>query len=230
MDNFPGITLSRGIRKPRYWDGTLRFGVFWPYSRTQIPSAFVAAQNPDVLDIRNHIRLAQVIEGLGFDFVLVADGYASQSEDGSRIGYQDPSTHAIIWAVPPMMATRHLGIVSTMHTTYLHPTHLARFGGHLDCLSGGRWGWNIVTGFRENESSLFGFSDLGTHDERYEMAEESVQVVKALWRNPTLNHAGAHYTINGRMRRPIPETLPLLVVEPARSAGIFMVTTRRILP
>lgn len=219
MDTTPSITFPRGFRKPRNWDGTLRFGVFWPYSRTQIPSGFVAAQNPDILDVMNHVRLVQVVERLGFDFVLVADGYASQSEDGSRIGFQDPSTHAVIWAVPLMMATQHLGIVSTMHTTYLHPIHLARFGGHLDCLSGGRWGWNIVTGFRENESALFGFTDLSTHDERYGKAEESVQIVKQLWTDPTLHHDGAHYRVNGRMRRPIPETMPLLVSAASSGRG-----------
>ncbi len=65
--------------------------------------------------------------------------------------------HAAILATPIIMATWHLGVFTTMHTPFLHPTQTARFGSHLDRLSGGRWGWgwNIVNGCRDYEASLF---------------------------------------------------------------------------
>jgi dimethylsulfone monooxygenase len=118
----------------------MRFGVFWPYSRTLIPSAAIAERNPDVLDVHNHVRLAQAIEAVGVDFTLIADGYAPASEENSRIGFQDPSTNAVIIAVPLMMATSRLGFISTMHTRFLHPVVIARWGAHLDWVSGGPLG------------------------------------------------------------------------------------------
>lgn len=208
------------VRKQRSQDASLRFGIFWPYSRTPVPSAFVASQNPDVLDLDAHIALARGFEDAGLDFLLLPDGYASGSDAASEIGFQDPSTHGVLTAVPLILATKRIGVLSTMHTTFLHPVHVARFGGHLDQLSGGRWGWNIVAGNRPNEARLFGFEDLPDHDLRYDMAEENVTAVKALWtEHQGISHQGANYRIEGRMRGPRPAAQPLLVSAASSSRG-----------
>ncbi|MBV9626579.1 MAG: hypothetical protein JO230_00650 [Xanthobacteraceae bacterium] len=90
MNELHSVSAMRPARKHRLRDGTMRFGVFWPYSRTLIPSATIAERNPDVLDVHNHVRLAQAIEAVGIDFTLIADGYAPASAENSRIGFQDP--------------------------------------------------------------------------------------------------------------------------------------------
>jgi len=209
-----------GIRKQRGTHPSLRFGIFWPYSRTPVPSAFVAKQNPDVLDLEAHIALARGFETAGVDFLLLPDGYASGSDAASEVGFQDPSTHGVLTAVPLILATQRIGILSTMHTTFLHPVHVARFGGHLDQLSGGRWGWNIVAGNRPNEAKLFGFEELPDHDLRYAMAEECVSAVKALWQEAKgVSHKGRHYRIEGRMRGPRPAERPLLVSAASSARG-----------
>ena len=100
MNELRSASAMRPVRKHRLRDTTMRFGVFWPYSRTLIPSATIAERNPDVLDVHNHVRLAQAIEAVGVDFTLIADGYAPASAENSQIGFQDPSTNAIIIAVP----------------------------------------------------------------------------------------------------------------------------------
>ncbi len=208
------------VRKLRHRDQSMRFGIFWPYSRTQIPSAEVARLNPDVLDLRNHVRLAQAVESIGMDFALIADGYAPASEANSRIGFQDPSTNAIILAVPLMLATSRLGFLSTIHTRFVHPVVIARLGAHLDWVSGGRWGWNIVNGFRDHEARLFGFEGVD-HDGGYDLADEAVGIIKALWSNPPggIDHTGPQFTVRGRIRRPLPETLPLLVSAASSERG-----------
>ena len=43
--------MTTTMRKLRRRDSSMRFGLFWPYSRTLIPSATIAARNPDVLDV-----------------------------------------------------------------------------------------------------------------------------------------------------------------------------------
>ena len=152
MNDFKAGVTTKKARKLRRRDSSMRFGVFWPYSRTLIPSATIAERNPDVLELDNHIQLAQAAEAVGIDFALVADGYAPASAENSKIGFQDPSTNAVILAVPLLLATKHLGIISTMHTRFLHPVVIARLGAHLDWVGGGRWGWNVVNGFRPHEA------------------------------------------------------------------------------
>jgi alkanesulfonate monooxygenase SsuD/methylene tetrahydromethanopterin reductase-like flavin-dependent oxidoreductase (luciferase family) len=212
---------TTGFRKLRHRDKSMRFGLFWPYSRTLIPSATIASRNPDVLDLQNHVKLAQAIETAGLDFALIADGYAPASEDNSRVGFQDPSTNAVILAVPLIMATSRLGFISTMHTTFLHPVVIARLGAHLDWISGGRWGWNIVNGFRDHEARLFGFDGRMDHDGGYDQADEAVQVIKALWANPPggIDHEGPRFKVKGRIRRPVPATVPLLVSAASSARG-----------
>jgi dimethylsulfone monooxygenase len=198
----------------------MRIGSFWPYSRTLIPSAEIARRNPDVLELDNHIAFAQALEAVGMDFALIADGYAPASEANSLIGFQDPSTNAVVLAVPLILATSHIGIVSTLHTTFLHPVVIARLGAHLDWVSGGRWGWNIVNGFREHEARLFGLDGLAP-DGGYELTQESVDIVRALWANSPagISHSGKHFKVEGKIRRPVPDALPLMVSAAASSSG-----------
>jgi len=44
------------------------------------------------------------------------------------------------------MATSNIGLVATASTSYSEPYTLARQLASLDHISGGRAGWNIVTG------------------------------------------------------------------------------------
>ncbi|MBM3517696.1 MAG: LLM class flavin-dependent oxidoreductase [Alphaproteobacteria bacterium] len=213
-------SLRHGVRKTFAPDRSLRLGLFWPYSRTPIPSALVASRNPDVMEPANHVRLARAAEQAGLDFVLLPDGYASGSDDASEIGFQDPSTHGVIWALPLLLATQRMGVLSTIHTTFVHPVQIARFGGHLDHLSGGRWGWNVVAGNRPVEARLFGFDDVPDHDMRYDMADEVVQVVDKLWTNPrAIDHDGRYFHVHGRMRGPRPQSRPLLVSAASSARG-----------
>jgi FMNH2-dependent dimethyl sulfone monooxygenase len=213
--------MKATLRKPRLRDGTMRIGSFWPYSRTLIPSAEIARRNPDVLELENHVAFAQALEATGVDFALIADGYAPASAANSEIGFQDPSTNAVILAVPLMLATTHLGIVSTLHTSFIHPVVIARLGAHLDWVGGGRWGWNIVNGFREHEARMFGLEGELDRDGGYERSQEAVDIIKALWANPAegIDHRGKRFAVKGKIRRPVPDVLPLMVSAAASSVG-----------
>ena len=207
-------------RKPREPDGSMRFGLFWPKAKTMLPSAKMAALNPDVLDLETHLALARACEAVALDFILLGDGYAPSSDEGSLIGFQDPSMHAIILAAPIIMATRHLGVFTTMHTPFLHPTQIARFGSHLDWLSGGRWGWNIVNGYRDYEASLFGFETLADSATQYDACDEAMGVIESIWRGDRpIDFTGKHYRVHGKMRGPFPPERPALVCAAASERG-----------
>jgi FMN-dependent oxidoreductase (nitrilotriacetate monooxygenase family) len=82
-----------------------------------------------------------------------------------------------------MMAavTTRLGIVPTLSTFAYHPYLAARILGTLDQVSSGRAGWNMVTGSSDLSAMNFGHDQLPPHDQRYEMAEEYVEIVRQLF-------------------------------------------------
>lgn len=207
-------------RKPRDWDGSMRFGLFWPKAKTMLPSAKMASLNPDPLDLENHLVLARACEEVGLDLVLLGDGYAPSSEEGSIFGFQDPSLHAIVLAAPLIQATKHLGVISTLHTPFFHPVQIARFGSHFDWLSGGRWGWNIVNGYRDYEASLFGFDKLPDSATQYDAAEDAVQIIESVWKNAgRVDFSGKYYSSRGKMRGPFPPERPIFVCAAASERG-----------
>ncbi len=204
-------TTSR-TRKERRIDQRLRLGMMWPNSPTpNVTSKAVAQRSPDILDVDVHMQLAQAVERLdGIDYVFFADGYTSSGPASARVGHGEPCIAAPIWAPAVMAATRHIGVVTTMHTRYLEPAVLARFGANLDQLSGGRWGWNIVPGTKSSESDLFGLDDSIAHDQRYAMAAEAVQAVKTLWgsNGQPIAFDGEFYRFKGVPRGPSPVQRP----------------------
>jgi FMNH2-dependent dimethyl sulfone monooxygenase len=192
---------------PRRTDDLMRIGLFWPVSRGVLAAPFLMSQNPPALDLSAHQRLAREVEAAGFDFALLADGYGTISPESTRIGHHNPSTHALLWAVALFAVTNRMGFISTMHTTFIETIDLAQFGSQLDHISGGRWGWNVTTGYREHESKLFGLDGLGDHDERYGIAEEAVATVRQLWApgKPEVRlEEGAHRRVVGALPGPSP--------------------------
>lgn len=87
-------------------------------------------------------------------------------------------------------ATKNIGFGVTVATTYEQPYHLARRLSTVDHLSGGRLGWNIVTGYLDSAARNLGYTEQPQHDERYAIAEEYVDVTYKLWYGPSL-HPGS---------------------------------------
>lgn len=84
--------------------------------------------------------------------------------------------------VPAMAAvTRHLGFGVTANLTYEQPFLFARRMATLDHLTGGRMGWNIVTGYLDSAARAIGLDGQMAHDDRYDLADEYMEVVYKLW-------------------------------------------------
>ena len=141
----------------------------------------------DVLQPERYEHLARVLEAGCFDGCFFADGlglhdiykggFQTRLELGGQISFLDPMM------VLPMMAraTTHLGIGTTLSTTFHQPYSLARMLASLDILSGGRVAWNIVTSTRREEARNFGMDELPPRELRYDMADEVVEACCALW-------------------------------------------------
>src|SRR5690606_24177617 len=94
--------------------------------------------------------------------------------------------------------TSHIGLVATASTTYSQPFNLARQFASIDILSGGRTGWNVVTGAQAGAAENFGTLPHPPHDERYVIAAEYLKVFKGLldsWEDDAIpkDKAGGNY-------------------------------------
>jgi FMN-dependent oxidoreductase (nitrilotriacetate monooxygenase family) len=134
-------------------------------------------------DLKFWVRLAQLAEAAKFDTYFLADfigrskaGIKGQGRAGGSYQFE-PLTLLSAIAVQ----TEHIGLVATANTNFQHPYNVARQFTSLDHISGGRAGWNIVSSFGEAPAQNFGISEARSHDQRYERAEEFVDLVKAYW-------------------------------------------------
>lgn len=77
--------------------------------------------------------------------------------------------------------TSHIGLIATASTTFYPPYLLARLLSTVDSLTGGRAGWNVVTSSEKNAAANFGMDKLLPPIERYDIAEEFVELTNKLW-------------------------------------------------
>jgi len=137
-------------------------------------------------DIEHWTDLARVLERGIFDGIFFADVlgaydvYRGDTAPALRAAAQVPINDPLL--LVPVMAsvTTHLGFGVTANTAAEHPFPFARRMSTLDHLTKGRIGWNIVTGYLESASANFGVKPM-PHDERYDHADEYVEVVRKLW-------------------------------------------------
>lgn len=132
------------------------------------------------------VDLAQLLERGLFDGLFIADVlgtydvYGSSNEAALRAGAQVPVNDPSL-IVPAMAhATKHLGFGVTAGTAYEHPYPFARRLATLDHLTNGRVGWNVVTGYLPSAAQNMGNKDQLPHDERYDRADEYLEVVYKL--------------------------------------------------
>jgi FMN-dependent oxidoreductase (nitrilotriacetate monooxygenase family) len=131
-----------------------------------------------ILDIEYFERLARLAESVTFDSVFLADSPVLQGDPGRRpVGKIEP----LMLLTAAARATTRIGLIATASTSYNDPYNLARRFASLDHVSGGRAGWNIVTTAGDDAARNFGLDAQPAHAERYERAEEFVEVARKLW-------------------------------------------------
>jgi FMN-dependent oxidoreductase (nitrilotriacetate monooxygenase family) len=134
-----------------------------------------------------YIDFAQALERACFDYIMLEDTLmVSEAYGGSMAGtlkaaVQVPKHDPVPLAAVLASHTSQLGIVATMSTMGYPPFLLARLAATIDHLSGGRFGWNIVTSSEESAAQNFGLDALPEHDLRYDMAEEYMDLVNQLF-------------------------------------------------
>lgn len=132
-------------------------------------------------------RMGETLERGCFDAAFFADipaafdQYKDSADDAVRYGVCWPSHDPLVPLAIMAGATKHLGLVMTKSISAISPYYLVRSLSTLDYISGGRVGWNVVTGHVRAEHRAAGLDMQMDHDARYDRADEYLDICRALW-------------------------------------------------
>ncbi|GAB3572947.1 LLM class flavin-dependent oxidoreductase [Leifsonia lichenia] len=200
-------------------------------------------------DLTYWTELAKLLERGAFDGIFIADVlgtydvYGGSNEAAIRHGAQVPVNDPVLLVSAMALVTEHLGFGITAGTAYEHPYPFARRMSTLDHLTNGRIGWNVVTGYLPSAARNMGHEDQLQHDDRYDQADEYLEVLYKLWEgsweddavvrdretgvftDPSkvheIGHHGKHYTVPGiHLSEPSTQRTPVIYQAGASSRGI----------
>ncbi len=166
-------------------------------------------------------------ESFGFDLVFGLAQWMGKGGYGGEMAFREKANDPLIVTAGLAAVTKRLLLISTVHVLYgWHPLHLAKFGATIDNMSNGRWGLNVVTGYKRSEFEMFGMQPM-EHDFRYQMADEFTSIMKQLWRDDEeLTIDGRFWKTNGAFVAPKPENGRCILVSAASSAAGLAYATR----
>ncbi len=199
-------------------------------------------------DLEYWTDLAQILERGFFDGIFIADVLGiydvyHQSAEHALTGAVQVPVNDPLQIVPAMAAvTKHLGFCVTTSISFEHPYPFARRISTLDHLTKGRVGWNIVTSYLESGSKNLGLKTQVNHDNRYDIADEYLEVLYKLWEGSweegsvlrdrengifadhkkvhPIQHEGKYFTVPGiHICEPSPQRTPVLYQAGASSRG-----------
>jgi pyrimidine oxygenase len=195
---------------------TIDTGVFIPVGN----NGWITSVNAPPAETGTFERVRKVVQGaeaLGFDFVLSPAIWR---------GRKGPSRHwtnaleSLTTSAALLEATSRIAVFSTVHMTVFPPAVIAKMVATLDQIGPGRVGLNLVTGSSFLDLAHIGlWNDELDHDQRYDMADEWIELVKKLWTDEVIDHQGKFFqTMEGQMG-PKPSVLPRLVNAGASPRG-----------
>ena len=183
------------------------FGVFlpvanggWIVSKTTPPLDGGWPQNRDA---------ALLAEQEGFDFVMAMGKWRGF---GGATAHWGTSLEAVTMMAGIAAVTKRVKVWATLHAILHNPAVAAKMIATLDHISNGRAGLNIVAGaFRGEFEQMDAWDASLDHDARYDLTEEWTQLVKRLWREPSVTFQGRHFHFRDCVSEPKPLKPPFLI-------------------
>jgi FMNH2-dependent dimethyl sulfone monooxygenase len=209
-------TASMRERIAMHGDNAFKIGFFGANcssarTATVVPERWLATW-PDCL------ALAKLADAAGIDFLLPIGrwkGYGGASD------FHGTTLETMTWACGLLAATERITIFGTVHAPLFHPLIAAKEFVTADHIGCGRFGLNIVAGWNEGEFEMFGISQR-EHDDRYEFAQEWIDVVKRAWTcEEDFDFDGKYFKLGGVRAKPQPYggTRPLIMNAGSSATG-----------
>src|ERR671927_1523437 len=156
------------------------------------------------------VRQAQIAEQAGFTFGLISDHFHPWvSEQG-----HSPFVWSTLGGIAQATETIRMGTGVTCPLIRIHPAIVAQAAATVATMMAGRFFLGVGSGENLNEHVLGDRWPLP--DERLEMLEEAVEVIRLLWQGGEQTHRGRHYTVDHARVYDLPAERPGIFVAAAQ--------------
>ncbi|HEX8854452.1 MAG TPA: TIGR03557 family F420-dependent LLM class oxidoreductase [Thermoleophilaceae bacterium] len=155
---------------------------------------------------RELVDKARRAEEAGFQDLWISDHYHPWNDEQG----QSPFVWTVIGQLAEATSRMRVTTAVTCPTIRIHPAVIAQAAATATVALDGRFNLGVGTGENLNEHIL------GDHwpeaEERIEMLEEAIEVMRMLWQGGTRSHRGRHYRVeNARIYTLPPEPPPVVV-------------------
>jgi coenzyme F420-dependent glucose-6-phosphate dehydrogenase len=148
---------------------------------------WLSAEEHRPLDL---VRNAARAEELGFSFAMISDHFHPWIEAQG----QSPFVWSVLGGIAQATDRLELATGVTCPLIRTHPAIIAQAAATVGAMLPGRFTLGLGTGENLNEHVLG--DRWPAADERIEMLEESIEVMRLLWQGGEQTHRGKHYTVD----------------------------------
>src|SRR5436190_1413591 len=156
-------------------------------------------------DPRELVRQARMAEQAGFDGLWISDHFHPWNDEQGHSGFVWSRIGAIAQATQMRVTT-----AVTCPTIRTHPAVIAQAAATSAVLLEERFTLGLGSGEALNEHILG--DRWPAADERQEMLEEAVQVIRTLWQGGVQSHRGRHYRVENARIYDLPAQPPPIII------------------
>jgi coenzyme F420-dependent glucose-6-phosphate dehydrogenase len=155
------------------------------------------------------VRQARLGEEAGFEFALISDHFHPWTDTQGH----SPFVWSVIGGIAQATSRLRLGTGVTCPTIRIHPAIIAQAAATSASMMPGRFFLGVGTGENLNEHVVG--ARWPAADERQDMLEEAIEVIRLLWQGGPQTHRGDHYTVENACIYTLPDELPPIYVAAA---------------
>jgi coenzyme F420-dependent glucose-6-phosphate dehydrogenase len=145
------------------------------------------------------VRQATLAEDAGFDFCMISDHFHPWNDAQG----ESPFVWSTLGAIANATRAIRIGTGVTCPLIRIHPAIVAQAAATVAAMMPGRFFLGVGTGENLNEHVTGARWPLP--DERLEMLEEAVEVMRMLWKGGERTHRGRHYVVDHARVYTLPE-------------------------
>lgn len=164
---------------------------------------FLSSEEWGPADLLDQARMAREA---GFDRLWISDHFHPWNDAQGHSPFVWSTIAAIAATVPGVRITTAV----TCPMLRIHPAIIAQAAATSAVLLEGRFGLGVGSGEALNEH-IFG-DPWPEADERLEMLEEAIEVIRTLWQGGVQHHRGRHYRVEQARIYDLPESAPPILV------------------
>ncbi len=152
------------------------------------------------------VRQARLAEEAGFDGLWISDHFHPWNDEQGH----SPFVWSTIGALSQATSRVKVTTAVTCPTVRIHPAILAQAAATSALLLEGRFAFGVGTGEALNEHILG--DRWPAAEERREMLEEAIGLIRRLWEGGMQSHRGRYYTVENARIYDLPETPPPIII------------------